>query len=813
MSAADVPIEGGDLKIMLNESTSLPVSIVSQAVSRKSWLSSPVELTVRNVSTGNESSATSRENHRSSEDGSIQFTGSLADLGLALTQRWTRLPNAIEWHLSFIGDIPRVEHVLTIDIPVMSGADYVFTPTQRGVIDISARPTYRLPQYGGFRWEDEAVNVMPLVSVMDTKSDAALTIALPANENIPHMQVEWKGKKVLRVTLANRGMGGKQSSDVSILFFGHRADCRAALKNYAALFPAYFQPTMPRGPHEGTFYYHHIHDHPNFNELARQDVRYLWSSFWFTHLGEYLPEDQVWYPYTYARWWRLGKKMSDKEINAFIKEMDAHGIGTFAYFNVTEYGGFGGQNGTQDAANARLNGVFANAAMKDDKQQNVPTWENALVMNPGRNYAFWPFLEEQIHRHLQRLPGIQGFIIDRLDWVGHLDYGHSDGLSMVGDQPVENMAVPVREAVCEVCRLAHEAGKRVYLNQVLRVEIQKDGDGICHEGDPVLALGYLSPYRPVSAWNQRVDYPGDLLRFEAQLKRRLQWAVFPHMIAHEFPISQQQPNPHAAGMLEIYTPLFDQLLGKRQVLEPHCVEVDGANDVNLFVNGQGHYVAPVTSRLRFLSRKSRISAPVTITIRTADAKDLAWAHVYSADRPPYRATMNMTGGLATIVADHHGTASMVVAGKGQEPTLKTVDAAMIAQTRKKVIDQARAAIKEGDAAAAQPPLAGGLQTADPCVLEVVGEHVGMPGTVDVVVDGKRIGVLEGDAGRFALQHSGDSLRVEFKAADQGVWYVPEKLEFFATDSDGKPTSISRWTLKGRSGLKSEFDRHLWVELE
>ena len=55
----------------------------------------------------------------------------------------------------------------------------------------------------------------------------------------------------------------------------------------------------------------------------------------------------------------------------------------------------------------------------------------------------------------------------------------------------------------------------------------------------------------------RKDYQGDLLEFEKQMKLRLQCAVFPQMIAHEFPISQQKPNPHAADLLELYAPLFE----------------------------------------------------------------------------------------------------------------------------------------------------------------------------------------------------------------------------------------------------------------
>ncbi|MGA9055635.1 MAG: hypothetical protein WB763_03915 [Terriglobia bacterium] len=62
-------------------------------------------------------------------------------------------------------------------------------------------------------------------------------------------------------------------------------------------------------------------------------------------------------------------------------------------------------------------------------------------------------------------------------------------------------------------------------------------------------------------------------RFEGQLKQRLQFALLPRMIAHEFPISQQKPSPRAADMLELYAPLFATLAGKEQVLIPHFLNL------------------------------------------------------------------------------------------------------------------------------------------------------------------------------------------------------------------------------------------------
>ena len=448
-----------------------------------------------------------------------------------------------------------------------------------------------------------------------------------------------------------------------LLFYAHAADYRGALKAYSDEFPEYFNPPLSRGPSEGVFWYHHIQDHPDYAEMARQHVRYMWSSFWFKYVGDYMPDAPEWAPYTYACWWKLGQMMSDEKINAFIAEMRQHGIGIFAYFNVTEYGGAGGADGKADEPTRLLQTKFAGAIVRDVQGREIVAWQDDRVVNPRLDGPMWPELQRQCERHIARLPDFEGFIIDRLDWASAYDYAHDDGFTTIGDRAVENMAQPVAAAVQSVCRIAHSAHKRVFVNQFYRVEVLRDVDGYCHENDYVPALAYLAPYRPVSAWEMRKDYQGDLLEFEKQMKLRLQWAVFPQMIAHKFPISQQKPNPHAADLLELYAPLFEPLMGKRQVLLPHCVAATGENDVNLFLNGTGAYVAPLTSRTRHRSRRAEQVEEVTVTIKTPDAGEIRSAQVYSADGPAYEAKVSRSRGLATIRVEKHGTASVVVASK------------------------------------------------------------------------------------------------------------------------------------------------------
>jgi hypothetical protein len=662
-------VAGQGLRCGVDAATGLPVWIESSGPQgQRVWLRDPVHIAVRNEVS--ELTAYPKVVKVAGGQSQIDVAATVGPLQLTLAEHWKGTSSGLDWNLTFSGSGERAGHEVTIDLPVLSRDLQIFTPSNDGITDLAKHPTYRPVPYAHIGWNTAQAYVLPLVTVIDAARDSALTVALPPDRNIPHLQVEWINARILRLTLAHRAMGGNKTSALRLLFYAHPADYRSTLKVYSDDFPAYFKPVIRRPQNDGSFYYHHIQSHPDFGEMARQNVRYLWSSFWFTHLGDYLPGQKEWFPYTYASWWKLGQTMNDGKINAFIGDMRAHGISVFAYFNVTEYGGAGDKGGNSQVSDRVLKEQFADALVKDAQNRPIPSWEGAYVMNPGARYSLWPRLEEQVRRHLDRLPGIEGFAIDRLDWSSRYDYGHSDEFTMVADRPLTNLAEPVGEAVQQVCRMAHERGKQVLVNVFYRIEVLRDVDGYCQENDYLPALGYLSPFRQAAAWNMRQPYEGDLFRFEGQLKQRLQFALMPHMVAHEFPISQQKPSVAAADVLELYAPLFATLAGKEQVLLPHCVEVTGDNDVNLFVNGAQHYVVPVTSRVRFRSRGANLAEPVEVTLRVPDAPQLRWAHVVSADGPPYRGTL-VSGpkGTALLRAQRHGTATMIIAGKDTEPPL------------------------------------------------------------------------------------------------------------------------------------------------
>jgi uncharacterized repeat protein (TIGR03803 family) len=782
--------EGREFKLALDQNTGLPQQISTfraRPSASREWLHQAVQLTVRNQNSGAMGVPGPQAKRGVPGFGLAYLRGTLSGLSLVLTQQWSVVRDGILWQCTLSGTNARAGHDIILDFPILAPGLKIFTPTDYGTMDLDSHPSYQAPWYGGQGFDPGNTFTLPLVSVMDPAADCGLTIALPADHILPGFQVVWEDRRLLRFTFYNRAMGGDRPSVLKVLFLSHAADYRDALDKYVRLFPEYFNPGLPRGNSEGTFYYHHIQNHPELEEMARQQVRFLWSSFWFTHMGEFLPPANIWKPYTFTNLWQFGELMSDQRIRSFTQDLKAAGVGTYAYFNVNEWGGKDGETGSWLGSDQVLQQRFPDAVVKDFGNNAIITWEGSKVVNPGPQYSLWAFYLEQIQEHLIRLPEIEGFVIDRLDWAGHADWAHDDGENMSQLRPFEHLSGPVAKVIYQLSQAAHAKAKRVFVNVPFRLEPLRGVDGICSEQHS-RSLAYLGPYRPISSWNPHNRYSGDLTRLEAQLKQRLQFAIFPHMISHAFPMSQEEPDAEAADLMEVFAPLFAKFVGKSQVLLPHCVSVTGPNDINLFTNALGQMVVPVTSRLKFLCRPQSDDDGAMVRLRTLENISLRWAHAYSADGPPYRVEVGYDGALATAFLDKHKSSTVLILGSDPEPPLGS-ETPRLSEIRKQLIASVGPASVPADL-----PL---LTAVSNVFLHVEGVQLGTPGVLRVLVNGSELGRIEGTTNDVLFQMTGDALSgdppaVSLLYGDEGTWFLPRTIQLLA-DVAGNRCQVAGWT--------------------
>src|ERR1035437_4704755 len=166
------------------------------------WLRSPIRVEVKNEVSGVTAAFQTPL--------FVEKAETIEALGLKALATWAQAGDGVEWSLEFSGAKPRAGHTVVIDLPILTGARVLFTPSERGVMSLAAYPDFVPTPYAYLGWEDHRYYVLPLISVMELASDSAVTVALPADANIPHLQFEWRNASTLHLRLAHRGMGGEK---------------------------------------------------------------------------------------------------------------------------------------------------------------------------------------------------------------------------------------------------------------------------------------------------------------------------------------------------------------------------------------------------------------------------------------------------------------------------------------------------------------------------------------------------------------------------------------------------------------------------
>jgi len=201
-------------------------------------------------------------------------------------------------------------------------------------------------------------------------------------------------------------------------------------------------------------------------------------------------------------------------------------------------------------------------------------------------------------------------------------------------------------------------------------------------------------------------------------------------------------------------------------------------------------VVPVTSRVRFLSRRVQATEAVTVKVKVPDGADLKWAHVHSADTPPYRAKVEHDAAEVWVEIHRHGSTSMLVIGKGIEPALEEADVARIDRLRENLFPYSKPLISHTGEQTT-------INAARQLFLRVEGTQVGEWGTVAVHVDGKKVGQISGAFGAFALNQKQNNIpstppRVSFVTPDEGMWFVPQRVELIVNQPDGSKVRVAEW---------------------
>jgi hypothetical protein len=390
----------------------------------------------------------------------------------------------------------------------------------------------------------------------------------------------------------------------SLDLIAHPADWRSGLAWMARRYPAYFNPPNPAVEQmAGCGAYSSITEITEVERLMRMAFRVNWrASFDFPYMAMFIPpvasDTQQW-----TDFWK--QKTSIAKMREHSRTMRQCGFYVLNYFNVTECGAYhhypppprkaARYEDLWKDANDFLYYAVGEAILPGPDGKPIGSWEGCVAMDPGEK-VFQDFLVEQAKRHVKELPESSGICIDRMDWIHFYNRRRDDGVTWYEGQPVRSLVVSWHEIMGRLGPLMHDAGKVIYGNpHYARLDLMRHLDGLYDEagmlGASLNLCALMAVNKPVIEWtygSAEFDKNPD-----AFFQRHLHLGAF---LTAPVPGNDHAilPDPKSDQFYLDYGPLLDRLRGKRWVLLPHVIRVEGDKALANIFEMPGGYAVPVT---------------------------------------------------------------------------------------------------------------------------------------------------------------------------------------------------------------------------
>jgi len=474
--------------------------------------------------------------------------------------------------------------------------------------------TYEQPRIGVCPFQGNLFCI-PMCSILETKDDEGLTIALSPEDDIVDMTLLTKQNGTVNFSRLFNRISPDNPLKFSLDITSQAADWRGGLGWMADRYPRYFLPQNKQayrlagtGAYAGSF---KIKDEYKLREM---DFKTNWqASFDFPYMGMFLPPVKKG-----EQWKRFGNdSISVEEMADYAGRMKKAGFHVLNYFNVTEFGTkvkypepAGPSVPEADwwkDCNTFLYKKIPGALLKTPEKMRVDeggktqpggpiyTWEDGIAMDCG-DPAYKDFLLGQARRHILEIPDADGICIDRIDWLRFFNEYADDGKTWFEGKPVRSLVHSFKQLLDTLGPMMHRSGKNIFVNNHdKRIDILNHTDGVFDEftylGSPLNLTALLCIDRPALGWTDAavtVKNEGADNFFQ----KYLYMGVYP-MCPYPANDHSIQPDSLVDGYYAAYGPLLRLLQGRTWVLKPHVISID--NDlakVNLFETPDG-YIVPV----------------------------------------------------------------------------------------------------------------------------------------------------------------------------------------------------------------------------
>jgi len=458
-------------------------------------------------------------------------------------------------------------------------------------------------RFGGYLHMHNAFSI-PIATVMDASTDRAISLVQSPETDLLDIRLKTSLLGDANLVRTNHRISSGRPVRIAMDLVAHAADWRAGLGWMVDRYPSYFEsPNRSAYQLDGCGSYAGNEGDIDAGKLQKMAYSLNWNArFDWPYQGMSVPPVKA--DVSWSSWYQ--KPASLKTMDRYDEKMEEAGVRVLDYFVTTEAGNYIQNDPPSRKAKADselwqdgndfVHYQIPDAVIRDREGKILfSNWFSNVVLDPGEP-CWQKSLLDQAVTLVKQLPHSSGICIDRMDWLTVYNLHRDDGVSWIDGRPARSLLNSWKETLSKLAAILHPANKFIFANTlVTRIDCCSSLDGFYDEmGDYPSSLNLCSLMavrKPAIAWTRDIN----TLRPDpdAFFQRHLHLGVFPtvpmpgadHTIPEDSWVDQCYLD---------YGPLLRAMRGKRWVLKPHAVSVDGAAaHANLF-RVPGGYALPIT---------------------------------------------------------------------------------------------------------------------------------------------------------------------------------------------------------------------------
>ncbi len=515
----------------------------------------------------------------------------------------------VEWGLSLKKDPGAAERSVRISylFPLLSDPWRLWAPT--------ARPNYRdvhpeipfvirhgLDRGGHFAWGVDYAPV-PLVSFFRPEQDRHLSFTVPPD--VPNVLVHFSNSTgqespfiynslsyqphelpCFAVTYHYLGLRDSAATNVKLVLNSGPGQYRSSLAWLRDNYSPWFLPTDEAVFGHAGFYgvswplEQGVSDAEVKKELRWQ--REMGLSLAQTHAnfpcyGCYVSADSVWQCIPHPR---QNTELSVEAVRRLIRLNSELGVSVFPYFNVVD--------GQREYAEAK----FPDQIVRDALGDRVMEYGESYLMNADPELAFGKHLLSQAAAYLDTFDQAAGIYLDNSGKNYQVDFGHDDGVTMIGNRPAYAMQIAFQRILPHLDTLVHNRGKLIIGYSAENLEALKGLD--------VLDMSKSSQGKMPMAEASRfflLDERPSILEDSHQLEHLEFYYQYCLWLGAQPMVPDTEFEADNFTVFSRYAPYLKSLVRRRWVLEPNALVLPERDDLvgNIFELHGGDFMLVLAS--------------------------------------------------------------------------------------------------------------------------------------------------------------------------------------------------------------------------